>query len=337
MHARTPNAGPLRSLSGSLGAKRKEPEAVQVPEPSSKRPRVAAGRYAAVAGHQEVHSTGRAASPAPSQGGSYGGGEFLDKCSDILAHVLRVLGPSAHIFDRPVDGRLVPDYYGIIKNPMDLGTIKSRIENGDYASPLEFYEDMHQVWANCLLYNGKITDIGKLGSRAEAEFEQQWAGSGLAHNTRSRRANAGVAAHKYEPTALPPDKKAKVGNGVPYRNGTTKKGASQAGALQRQRSRPSRPPPVMPREQMMELATQLSELEGPKLTGAIQIINSADNAVRGDANDEIELDFEQLDHVTLWKLHNYLNGTQQEDGYDLMDYHASDSDSESDDDDDVSS
>jgi hypothetical protein len=65
---------------------------------------------------------------------------------------------------------------------------------------------MHLVWSNCAVYNGKMSVIGKLGDRMESFFEQAWAASGLAHGSRARRANAGVAAAKYEPQLTPPEK-----------------------------------------------------------------------------------------------------------------------------------
>ena len=55
------------------------------------------------------------------------------------------------------------------------------------------------MWANCLKYNGNISEVGKAGKRVSDRFELQWAGSGLdSSNSRKRRMTAGVAPHKYE-------------------------------------------------------------------------------------------------------------------------------------------
>ncbi len=69
------------------------------------------------------------------------GDNWKDKCLDILRAVLGVIpADSRFIFDRPVDQRLVPDYYTIIKRPMDLGTITHNLQTGKYDGPLQFCE-----------------------------------------------------------------------------------------------------------------------------------------------------------------------------------------------------
>lgn len=46
----------------------------------------------------------------------------LKACNKLLRELLR--HPKAYPFAQPVDPNLVPDYYNIILNPADLGTIK---------------------------------------------------------------------------------------------------------------------------------------------------------------------------------------------------------------------
>lgn len=81
-------------------------------------------------------------------------------------------------------------------------------------------QDMRQVWTNCSLFNHKDTVVGKIGSRADAKFEQLWAASGYDQGGRRRRVTGGIAAHKYEPSLdpepKPPARKASSGG---QRNG----------------------------------------------------------------------------------------------------------------------
>ena len=42
-------------------------------------------------------------------------------------------------FDHPVERNTVPDYYNVVKKPMDLGTIKNKLSRKQYANPGEFY------------------------------------------------------------------------------------------------------------------------------------------------------------------------------------------------------
>lgn len=56
-------------------------------------------------------------------------------------------------FLSPVRKDEVPDYHDIISNPMDFGTIKYKLDNGDYEKLDEFFSDCQLVFENCRLYN----------------------------------------------------------------------------------------------------------------------------------------------------------------------------------------
>lgn len=61
------------------------------------------------------------------------------------------------------------DYYDIIPNPMDLGTIKKKLDNKQYANAQEFAEDIRLVESflyssfmrkmNCMLYCYRFATI----------------------------------------------------------------------------------------------------------------------------------------------------------------------------------
>lgn len=42
-------------------------------------------------------------------------------------------------FNHPVEAQLVPDYYNVVKKPMDLGTVQSKLQRKQYTMPGEFY------------------------------------------------------------------------------------------------------------------------------------------------------------------------------------------------------
>jgi len=57
-------------------------------------------------------------------------------------------------FEKPVDPKEVPDYYNVIKNPMDLQTIEHRLENEIYyITENIFVADIRRMCENCKLYN----------------------------------------------------------------------------------------------------------------------------------------------------------------------------------------
>ncbi|KAA8622513.1 Transcriptional activator spt7 [Pyrenophora tritici-repentis] len=59
----------------------------------------------------------------------------------------------AHPFLQRVNKREAPDYYNVIKHPMDIGTMMKKLKQLQYKSKKEFVDDLMLIWANCLKYN----------------------------------------------------------------------------------------------------------------------------------------------------------------------------------------
>ena len=51
----------------------------------------------------------------------------------------------------------MPDYLDIIKCPMDLGSIRKKLEEEIYVNVEEFLDDFQLIWDNCKTYNIKGT------------------------------------------------------------------------------------------------------------------------------------------------------------------------------------
>uniref|UniRef100_A0A4W6ECW0 ATPase family AAA domain-containing protein 2 n=1 Tax=Lates calcarifer TaxID=8187 RepID=A0A4W6ECW0_LATCA len=56
-------------------------------------------------------------------------------------------------FTKPVDLEEVPDYAEVIKKPMDLSTVLSKIDLHQYGTVKEFLQDVDLIWQNALEYN----------------------------------------------------------------------------------------------------------------------------------------------------------------------------------------
>uniref|UniRef100_A0A8D3BJC4 ATPase family AAA domain-containing protein 2 n=1 Tax=Scophthalmus maximus TaxID=52904 RepID=A0A8D3BJC4_SCOMX len=56
-------------------------------------------------------------------------------------------------FTKPVDLEEVPDYAEVIKKPMDLSTVLSKIDLHRYGTAKEFVQDVDLIWQNALEYN----------------------------------------------------------------------------------------------------------------------------------------------------------------------------------------
>ncbi|KAM0729480.1 Transcription initiation factor TFIID subunit 1 [Formica fusca] len=62
-------------------------------------------------------------------------------------------------FMKPVNKKMVKDYYSIVKKPMDLETISKKVSAHKYHSRHEFLRDIEQILENCTLYNGKDSPL----------------------------------------------------------------------------------------------------------------------------------------------------------------------------------
>lgn len=57
-------------------------------------------------------------------------------------------------FVNPVEEEYAPNYYSIIRKPMDLQKMEERLENGHYKTFSKFRTDFQLIVNNCKLYNG---------------------------------------------------------------------------------------------------------------------------------------------------------------------------------------
>eukprot|EP01138_Halocafeteria_seosinensis_P008764 gb/GECG01008958.1/.p1 GENE.gb/GECG01008958.1/~~gb/GECG01008958.1/.p1 ORF type:complete len:1563 (+),score=226.99 gb/GECG01008958.1/:1-4689(+) len=76
------------------------------------------------------------------------------------------------IFNCPVDPDALglPDYWEIVKNPMDLGTVRQRLESGCYLSISELNEEVELVFKNAMLYNPRSHPVHSAASRLLDEW-----------------------------------------------------------------------------------------------------------------------------------------------------------------------
>jgi hypothetical protein len=66
---------------------------------------------------------------------------------------------SLEVFAAEVD---LVGYRDIIHHPMDLGTIREKIMNGEYVSCEDFQKDINLMFENCIVFNGKDDPVGQV-------------------------------------------------------------------------------------------------------------------------------------------------------------------------------
>ncbi|KAF7302593.1 Transcription initiation factor TFIID subunit 2 [Mycena chlorophos] len=82
----------------------------------------------------------------------------------------------AKLFLRPVDPIRdnAPNYFAIVKDPMDLSTMQQKLEQGQYADRFAFREDFRLMMKNAKLYNPVATYAHNETLALETHFEKQW-------------------------------------------------------------------------------------------------------------------------------------------------------------------
>ncbi|KAI5065285.1 hypothetical protein GOP47_0019980 [Adiantum capillus-veneris] len=110
-------------------------------------------------------------------------GHLPNELSTALMVVKKIMRmDAAEPFNIPVDPVAlgIPDYFDIVKRPMDLGTICKTLERGGkYRSSQDVYEDVQLVWTNCRIYNQKGDPILDLLARVKKNFMKYWTAAGL--------------------------------------------------------------------------------------------------------------------------------------------------------------
>ncbi|XP_059175547.1 titin homolog [Physella acuta] len=65
-----------------------------------------------------------------------------------------------------------PDFFEMIKEPIDLLQIEKKLSEKAYKSPEQFERDMNLVFDNCIEYHGKDSDFGYMAENLKGVFER---------------------------------------------------------------------------------------------------------------------------------------------------------------------
>ncbi|XP_050944518.1 transcription factor GTE12 isoform X2 [Cucumis melo] len=96
------------------------------------------------------------------------------QCSSILKTLMT--HRFGWVFNQPVDpvALKIPDYFSIITDPMDLGTVKSKLERNLYQESEEFAADIRLTFSNAMFYNPPGNDVHKMAKELLENFEKKW-------------------------------------------------------------------------------------------------------------------------------------------------------------------
>eukprot|EP00166_Cyanidium_caldarium_P002232 ctg_2233.g582 len=144
------------------------------------------GSSSSVHGSPSISTSGRLRTP--SQRVHHQPGERLDGatilrrypqmryCLRVLRDLMKMKGARAFLL--PVDKlwapEFIPGYFDVITHPMDLGTVRQKLEAGEYGTdPEAFAQDVRLVWSNAMTYNPPGTEFYELARTLNEVFEKR--------------------------------------------------------------------------------------------------------------------------------------------------------------------
>lgn len=77
---------------------------------------------------------------------------FLDCGNKMCLISLWFIALTAIIYNQ------APDYHRVIKHPMDLGTMKYKLNTIQYKTAEDFVKDLQLMFTNCFTYNNDAAD-----------------------------------------------------------------------------------------------------------------------------------------------------------------------------------
>ncbi|XP_031658494.1 bromodomain-containing protein 3 isoform X10 [Oncorhynchus kisutch] len=104
--------------------------------------------------------------------------EQLKYCDSILKEMLsKKHAAYAWPFYKPVDAEALElhDYHEIIKHPMDLSTVKKKIDAREYPDAQMFAADVRVMFSNCYKYNPPDHEVVAMARKLQDVFEMRFA------------------------------------------------------------------------------------------------------------------------------------------------------------------
>lgn len=243
-----------------------------------------------------------------------GYGRVFRNCNNLLQRLMK--HKYGWVFNEPVNAKQLGlhDYHDIIKHPMDLGTIKSRLAQNFYKSPMEFADDVRLTFRNAMTYNPKGQDVHLMAEQLSEFFEERW---GVIESECNPDLRYGMIYDANTPT--PTSRRAPHFAHAPSRM-LYRSESLNLPAMTRQnpvKAMPTirTPAPKKPKakdpnkrnmtyEEKQKLSTNLQSLPSEKLDSIVQIIKK--NTSLSQHDDEIEVDIDSVDIETLWELDRFV-------------------------------
>lgn len=219
---------------------------------------------------------------------------LMKQCETLLKRVMA--HQFAYPFKSPVDvvELKIPDYFTIIKHPMDLGTIKKKLTSGSYSSPLEFAADVRLTFSNAMTYNPPENNVHIWADGLGKYFEVRW-----------------KTIEKKLPKADPPAKSAPHEDMEAAKPILPSRKRTITSMQHEVKSEPAKR--VMSVEEKHNLTRDLESLPGEEMpSNIIDFLREHSSNGKDNPEDEIEIDIYVLSDDTLFTLRKLLDEYAQE-------------------------
>ncbi|KAL6659434.1 hypothetical protein ACP70R_003474 [Stipagrostis hirtigluma subsp. patula] len=199
-------------------------------------------------------------------------------------------------FNTPVDAEKLGlhDYHAVIRNPMDLGTVKENLAAGRYPSHEDFAADVRLTFNNALRYNPADHQVHKYAGSLLSTFE------GLYKEAISWLEQECQRIEPPMPLALLPPPSLQPPVPVPVQ------AQPRLGIGKRPKPKARDPNKrEMDEDEKYKLRVEIENLPEEKMVNVLQIVQkrNSDPALSGEV---VELDFDELDVETLWELDRFV-------------------------------
>lgn len=97
------------------------------------------------------------------------------RLKNVFRYIISDIRTDTHAwpFLLPVNEKEVPDYYQIIKVPMDISKVEKNVEDDKYEDIESFEQDFNQIFKNCYIYNAPSTTYCKCAHILEKRFAER--------------------------------------------------------------------------------------------------------------------------------------------------------------------
>jgi bromodomain-containing factor 1 len=264
-----------------------------------------------------------------------GTAEQLKFCANLLGLLHRKQHYAiASPFYEPVDHVLldIPSYPKIVKKPMDLSTMRKKLDNHEYTNATKFYDDFKLMIRNCFAFNPAGNLVNQAGIELQRLFDEKWQGLPPLHDVSDDDDEEDEEESEDEDTqrialmesqielmrgniqalkGKPKEKKKKEQRRekAPIASSSKSSSSKQVkGGLSNKKQKGKKPisdNDVLTFEQKKDLSEAIAQLDGQKLERVIKIIHEGVPEIK-DSTEEIELEIDLLPTSVLTKLYNFV-------------------------------